>query len=128
MKPVAWMVGASVLSWLIVSRAASGANPEVLYGMVAPLVVAAVSWIVTERTYRSKPERLTGVMVQALAVKAVFFGAYVVGMLRVVGLRPVPFVVSFTSYFIALHVTEAVFMQRLFTSAAAAPPRGRDES
>lgn len=128
MKPVAWMVGVSLVSWLIVSRAAGGANPEVFYGMLAPLVVAAVSWIVTERTYRAKPERLTGVMVQGLAIKAVCFGAYVVGMLRVVGLRPVPFVVSFTSYFIALHVTEALFMQRLFTSVAAAPPLRRDES
>jgi hypothetical protein len=114
MKPVAWMVGASVVSWLIVSSVAGGANPEVLCGMLAPLVVAAVSWMVMERTYRSSPERLTGVMVQGLAIKAVFFGAYVVGMLRVVGLRPVPFVVSFTGYFIALHVTEAVFMRRLF--------------
>jgi hypothetical protein len=114
MKPVAWMAGASLVSWLIVSGVAGGANPEVLCGMLAPLVVAAVSWVVTERTYRSNPERLLGVMVQGLAIKAVFFGAYVVGMLRVVGLRPVPFVVSFTSYFIALHVTEAVFMRRLF--------------
>ncbi len=113
MKPVAWMVGASLVSWLIASSA-GGANPEVLCGMLAPLVVAAVSWIVMERTYRSHPERLTGVMVQGLAIKAVFFGAYVVGMLRVIGLRPVPFVVSFTSYFIALLVTEAVFMRRLF--------------
>src|SRR5205823_3666435 len=67
MKPVAWMVGASVVSWLIVARVAgAGANPEILYGMLAPLLVAAVSWVVTERTYRSKPERLTGVMVQGL--------------------------------------------------------------
>ena len=114
MKPVAWMVGASVVSWLIVSGVAGGSNPEVLCGMLAPLAVAAISWIVIERTYRSKPERLTGVMVQGLAIKAVFFGAYVVSMLRVIGLRPVPFVVSFTSYFIALHVTEALFMRRLF--------------
>jgi hypothetical protein len=115
MTPVAWMAGASIVSWLIASRAAGpGANPEVLYGMLAPLVVAAVSWIVIERTYRSNPERLTRVMVEGLAVKAVFFGAYVAGMLRVIGLRPVPFVVSFTSYFIALHVTEAVFLRRLF--------------
>jgi hypothetical protein len=56
------------------------------------------------------------VMVQGLAVKAVFFGAYVVSMLRVVELRPVPFVVSFTGYFIALHVMEAMFMRRLFHS------------
>ena len=115
MTPVAWMAGASVVSWLIASRAAGPeANPEVLYGMLAPLVVAVVSWIVIERTYRSDPARLTRVMVEGLAVKAVFFGAYVAGMLRVIGLRPVPFVVSFTSYFIALHVTEAMFLRRLF--------------
>ena len=128
MKRVAWMVGASVVSWLIVSRAAGDSNPEVLYGMLGPLVVAAVSWIVVERTYRSKPDRLMSVMVQALAIKAVFFGAYVVGMLRVAGLRPVPFIVSFTSYFIALHVMEAVFMRRLFQSAFAAPPLRQDKS
>ena len=28
--------------------------------------------------------------------------------------RPAPFVASFTAYFIALHVTEALYMRRLF--------------
>jgi hypothetical protein len=46
----------------------------------------------------------------------VFFGAYVVVMLRVLALRPGPFVASFTSYFIALHMMEALFMRRLFHS------------
>jgi hypothetical protein len=55
-----------------------------------------------------------GVMVTGMAVKAVFFGAYVVVMLRVLALRPGPFVASFTSYFIALHMMEALFMRRLF--------------
>jgi len=32
----------------------------------------------------------------------------------VVGLRPMPFVVSFTAYFIALYLTEALLMRRLF--------------
>ena len=115
MTPLAWMAGASIVSWLVASRVMGAeANPEVLYGMLAPLVVAVVSWVVVERTYRANPERLMRVMVEGLALKALFFGAYVVGMLRVVGLRPVPFVVSFTSYFIALHVTEAVFLRRLF--------------
>jgi hypothetical protein len=30
------------------------------------------------------------------------------------GLRPVPFAISFTVYFIALHLIEAMFLQRLF--------------
>ena len=115
MTPVAWMAGASIVSWLVASGVLGAeANPEALYGMLAPLVVEVVSWVVVERTYRVNPERLMRVMVEGLALKALFFGAYVVGMLRVVGLRPVPFVVSFTSYFIALHVTEAVFLRRLF--------------
>jgi hypothetical protein len=47
----------------------------------------------------------------------VFFGAYVAVMLRVVQLRPTPFAVSFSSYFIALPLIEALFLQRLFAGA-----------
>ena len=37
-------------------------------------------------------------MIAAFAFKMVFFGAYVAVMIRVVALRPVPFVASFTGY------------------------------
>jgi hypothetical protein len=108
------MVAASLLSWLIVAGIAGGrGNPEVLYGMLGPLVVAAVSWIVTERTYISHPDRLMSVMLKGLAIKAVFFGVYVAAMLRLMALRPGPFVASFTGYFIALYAIEAVFLKRL---------------
>ena len=46
----------------------------------------------------------------------VFFGVYVTVMLKVLALRPLPFVVSFTAYFIALHVIEALCLRRLFAS------------
>ena len=35
-------------------------------------------------------------------------------MLRGIGLRLAPFAVSFSSYFIALHLVEALFLRRLF--------------
>jgi hypothetical protein len=57
---------------------------------------------------------LTDVMVAGLAVKAVFFGVYVVVMLRGLDLRPAPFVGSFTGFFIALYGLEALFLKRLF--------------
>jgi len=117
-RPLQWMIAVSVLSWVIVAGVADGrANPEVLYGMVGPLAVAAVSWVVTKRTYAAAPERLMGVLITGMAVKAVFFGAYVVVMLRILALRPGPFIASFTSYFIALHMMEALFMRRLFANA-----------
>jgi len=63
------------------------------------------------------------VMVTGFAARMIFFGAYVVVMLRVVGLSPVPFVISFTSYFIAMYAMEAVFLKRLLDPGAQVAPR-----
>jgi hypothetical protein len=118
MKALAWMIAAGVLSWACVAGALGGrVNPELFFGMLGPLVVAAVSWIVVERAYAARPEGVLGVMVTGMAVKLVFFAVYTFVMLRVLGLRPVPFVASFTGYFVALHNLEALFMKRLFTTA-----------
>lgn len=85
----------------------------VMFGALGPLVVAAVSWLLAERTWRRQPERLTAVMIAAFAGKLVFFAAYVVFMLTVLALRPMPFVASFTTSFIALHLAEAVALTRM---------------
>jgi hypothetical protein len=44
----------------------------------------------------------------------VFVGLYMAVMLRVVDLRPVPFVVGFASYLIGLYLMEALLLKRLF--------------
>jgi hypothetical protein len=113
MKGAGWMAAAAVASALA-ATAGAGYGLEIACGMLAPLLAASVSWVIIERVWRRDPARLTGVMMTAFAAKVVFFGAYVAVMLKVVNLRPVPFVVSFTSYFIALYVTEAMLMRRLF--------------
>ena len=91
-----------------------GIGREVLLGMFGPLVVTSVTWTLTERAYRRHPETLTPLMVQAFTAKMVFFGAYVTAMLLGLRLRPVPFMASFTGYFIVLYLTEALLMRRLF--------------
>jgi hypothetical protein len=115
MTPLAWLVAAGVVPWLV-SLAVGGSrtHPELLYGMLAPLAATSATWVVTERTYRRRPASLTGVMVAALMVKAVFFGVYVVVMLRMVGVRPAPFIAGFTGYFVVLYGLEALFLKRLF--------------
>jgi hypothetical protein len=115
MKAVAWMAAASVaFALLAVAIAGRRSAVEVLLGMLAPLVAVSVSWVLTERTYKRDPQRLSGLMLNAFGAKMVFFGGYVAVMLTLVGVRPVPFVVSFTGYFIALYLTEALLMRRLF--------------
>lgn len=122
MKPLVWMVGASVGSWLgIAAWSGVSSSLEVLFGMLAPLASAAATWVLVARAFPSRPESLTPLMVAAFAGKLVFFGVYVTIMLRVLALRPLPFVVSFTTYFIALHLFEAFCLQRLFAGSAPAP-------
>jgi hypothetical protein len=118
MKPIAWMAGGSVASWLA-AAAVAGVDVRValLFGMLGPLLVAIVTWVMAEWTYKRNPRALTGLMIAAFGCKLVFFAAYVAVMLRVVQLRPTPFAVSFSSYFIALHLVEALFLQRLFAGA-----------
>lgn len=125
------MTTGSVGSWLGVSVMASalGASlhPELLLGMIGPLVSAAATWVVVERTFTTDPARLTGVMIVGFGVKMLWFGAYVTVALGPLGARLVPFVVSFTTYFVALHLVEALFLRRLFADAAAGidgPPAG----
>jgi hypothetical protein len=115
MNAVVAMAGASVASALIVGALVGPrARIDVLLGMLGPLLVASGSWVVTERTYRERPQALMNVMVAAFAFKLVFFGAYVAVMIRVVALRPVPFIASFTGYLAGLYVMEALYLRRLF--------------
>lgn len=109
------MTAGSVLSAFAVS-AISASGRAVWMGMFAPLAVVIVSWIAMERVYRRKPERLNAVIMRAFAGKLVFFGLYVTVAIQVVAVEPVPFVLSLTSYFIALHLIEALWMKRLFIS------------
>jgi hypothetical protein len=116
MKPVATMVAASVASWagaaVLVDRRTS---IEVLFGMLGPLAAVSGTWLLVEWVFKQRPEELTGLMLTAFVLKMVFFAMYVVVMLNVLRFRPVPFVASFTSYFIALYLMEALYLKRLFS-------------
>lgn len=123
MIPLAWMAGAGIGSWLLLTAAGgSQVHPEALYGMLGPLVSVSATWLAMARTHRRSPERLTAVMMAGFALKMVFFGAYVAVMLRWLDLRQLPFVLSFTGFFIALYAMEAFFLRRLTVAAA---PRQR---
>ncbi len=117
MAPLAWMTAGSILSWAALA-AAGGArvNPEVLFGMLAPLGSAGLSWMAVRRAHAAAPERLMGVLIRGFAMKLVFFVAYVTVMLRGLELRPVPFVLSFVGYLIALYAAQALFLKRLIAA------------
>lgn len=114
------MIGSSVASWAAITAASGWAvNPELAFGMAAPLAGAAVSWRIVERTHAAAPERVTSVLIAGFAAKMVFFGLYV-GLLGALWLRPRPLVIAFAAYFLALHLIEAGYLRKLIAGAQAA--------
>ena len=115
MNQVGWMITASVASAVAVSLLLGTAiAPEIMAGMLGPLLAASGTWLLVEQSARRNPLGLTAVMFKAFAVKMLLFAAYVVFALKGLMLSPVPFVISFTTYFIALHLTEALWLRRVF--------------
>ena len=90
----------------------------VIGGMIGPLVAVVVTWFVVTRAHRRNPAGVQRVMLGAFFAKFVFFGLYVVVMIKVFGFEPVPFVVSFAVSFLALYALQAVMLARLFRANA----------
>ncbi len=113
MRAVLGMIAGCLLSWGIVAIV----GPESLrlvvgLGMAGPLVAAVVTWLMITRTLAGDPAQIAGRMFLSLGAKMVFFGAYVVLAIRGLGVALVPFIVSFTAYFVALHTVEALLLRR----------------
>jgi hypothetical protein len=115
MKPVWWMVGISLGSWLMAAPwFEPRAGTAMLLGTLGPLTMAVGSWVLTERTHRRNPQRVTAVMMTGFGVKMVFVGVYLVAMLKGLSIQPAPFVISFTTSFVVLYAIEAWYLKRLF--------------
>jgi hypothetical protein len=87
---------------------------EILLGMLGPLLLAIGTLLLVERTYRKAPQKLTSLMTQAFFGKMLFYGVYVGVIVGFYSFQALPFAVSFTVYFIGLHLTEALYFQALF--------------
>ena len=116
-----WMLLGSVLSAIVLS-ALLGADIrlEIWLGMLGPLASALVSWIAMERQYLRRPAGMTSLMIKGFAAKMVFFAGYVTVLLSIDVVQPIPFVVSFTAYFISLYAIEAIGLHRLQAANSAA--------
>jgi len=81
---------------------------------LSPLLLAIVTLILVERTYRKAPQKLTSLMTKAFMGKMLFYGVYVSVIVGFYSFQALPFAVSFTVYFIGLHLTEALYFQAVF--------------
>ena len=104
------MISCFLIDWLMVSTA----SLEIFLGMISPLLIGIGNLILVEKIYRKEPEKLTSFMAKAFWVKMVLYGVYFSFILGWYSLQAIPFVVSFTVYFVVFHVMEAFYFYCLF--------------
>jgi uncharacterized membrane protein YozB (DUF420 family) len=112
MKQVVWMAAGSLGGWLV-AAAVTGFSSEVFLGMAGPLVAAAATWLLVERTQRQDPSKVTRALMTAFAAKMLFFGVYVVAVSRVPQLNLAAFGAAFLVYFVVLYVVQAFLLRGL---------------
>ena len=119
MKLSAALAAACVLTCGAAAVLAPEAAGAAFLGMAAPLVAGLATVQLVERTVRTDVNRLTARMTAAFAAKVVFYAAYVSVAVWWLQAEAVPFTVSFTIYFVTLHITEALYFKTLLVNAGA---------
>lgn len=115
MKFLGCIVGLCVGSWGLVSLLLfPGAVAETFLGMIVPLLLAVGTILLVERTFSREPAKLTDRMTKAFLGKMLFYGIYVSLIVGVFSFQAIPFVLSFTGYFLGLHLAEALHFRALF--------------
>jgi len=111
MKFVACLAGGSILTAIVfnvVSRAAGlGAEKEIWFGMFGPMSASVVTWMAIERQKNLNPQKMLRCLIQAFVLKFLFFGAYIVAIVKTNQIRPGLFVSCFAFFYLALHIAEA---------------------
>ena len=127
MKAVGGMVAGSLA---VLAAVAPWLTPAgrigALLGLLGPLMMAAVSWLVIERVHRARQAAVTSVMTAGFGLKLLFVGVYVAVVLGLTAIDQISFVWSFTGFFIALYVVEALLLRGLFAGTMRAPGSSQD--
>ena len=91
-----------------------GEYRAVALGTLGPLAAALGTWIAVKGTHDRTPERVSGLMVKLFGAKLVLFAAYIAAVVLLLDAGNIAFVASFTCQYVLLHVTEALYLRRLF--------------
>ena len=98
---------ACVGTWGLLSAALPDYIKEIFLGMVLPWLISLISISITHSIYSINPEKLIKNMTKALLIKMLSYGLLFVLIFTFISFNPLPFIISFTGYFLALHIIEA---------------------
>ena len=114
MKLTIYISMVCVGTWGLLSAAFPDYVKEIFLGMVIPWSISLISIVKTRSVYNLNPEKLIKHMTTSMLMKMMSYGLLFIIIFTFISFNPLPFIISFTGYFLALHITEAFVLRYIF--------------
>tara|TARA_B110000438_G_C15813002_1_gene650604 strand:+ start:2748 stop:3077 length:330 start_codon:yes stop_codon:yes gene_type:complete len=98
-------------SWGLLSSVFPIMIKELFLGMIFPWVLFLFSVLMTQFFHIKLSSNLAKYLSVAMLVKMVLYGLITIIIFSFMSFNPLPFIISFASYFIMLHLTEAYVLR-----------------
>ena len=114
MKLTIYISMVCVGTWGLLSAAFPDYVKEIFLGMVLPWLISLISIVKTRSVYNLNPEKLIKHMTTSMLMKMMSYGLLLIIIFTFISFNPLPFIISFTGYFLTLHITEAFVLRFIF--------------
>ena len=86
---------------------------ELFLGWSGPIVAGFISQYFMTQAAKKDPYSVTKTLAKGFVLKMVFYGLYIIIFFKLYSFKPIPFLCSFSGFFLGLHALEAVIIQDL---------------
>ena len=85
---------------------------EIFLGLFGIILIGYATFFMVKYSYIEIFE-LNKTLIRGFAIKFIFYGVYIIAVFIVYPFKPVPFMCSFATSFIVLHIIEAVILKKI---------------
>ena len=84
---------------------------ELFLGWSGPIVAGFTSQYFVTQAAKKYPYSITKTLTKGFVLKMVFYGLYIIIFFKLYSFKPIPFLCSFSGFFLGLHALEAVIIK-----------------
>ena len=89
---------------------------ELFLGWILPVLAGTVTMYFIGSAVQKDSFLVTKTLAKGFVLKMVYYGATILTIFKLYSFEPIPFICSFSGFFLGLHVLEAVIIKRISQS------------
>lgn len=98
-------------TWGLLSSVLPEISRDIFLGMIFPWSIFLLSVLITQIIYLKFSFNITKYLSIAMITKMILYGIIIVAIFSFISFNPTPFIISFTGYYLMLHLTEAYIVR-----------------